>query len=85
MENYSHENSQREQPVSVGNWVLTMLVMVIPLVNLILLFVWAFNGRAAISKSNWAKATLIWMLIGVVFYLLFGGAIIAALGLSGKL
>lgn len=40
--------------------------MIIPLVNLILLFVWAFGGNAPVSKANWAKASLIWILIAIV-------------------
>lgn len=58
------------RPVTVGNWVLTMFLMCIPLVNLILLFVWAFGSNTEISKSNWAKASLIWMLIGIAFSVL---------------
>ena len=57
-------------PVSVGNWMLTYLLMCIPIVNLILLFVWAFGSGAPVSKANWAKASLIWMLIFILFYVL---------------
>ncbi len=47
------------RPVSVGDWMLTYLLMCIPLVNIIMLLVWAFGGGAPESKSNWAKASLI--------------------------
>lgn len=57
-------------PVSVGNWMLTYLLMCIPIVNLILLIVWAFGSNTPVSKANWAKASLIWMLIAVAFYVL---------------
>ena len=57
-------------PVSVGNWMLTYLLMCIPIVNLILLLVWAFGSGAPVSKANWAKASLIWMLIFILFYVL---------------
>lgn len=57
-------------PVSVGNWMLTYLLMCIPIVNLILLFVWAFGSNTPVSKANWAKASLIWMLIAIAFYVL---------------
>ena len=56
------------KPVTVGDWVLTFLLMCIPLVNLIMLFVWAFGGNAPISKANWAKAALIWTLIAIAIY-----------------
>ena len=59
-----------EAPVSVGEWVLTYLLMAIPCVNIIMLFVWGFGSSAPKSKSNWAKALLIWMLIGIVLSIL---------------
>jgi len=71
-----------EKPVSVGDWMLTILIMAIPLVNLIMLFVWAFGNNSPLSKANFAKASLIWMLIcivlSVVVLVLFAGAIFAA-------
>lgn len=60
-----------EQPVRVGNWLITMLIMCIPLVNFIMLFVWAFGGDVETSKANWAKASLLWMLIGLFIGMLF--------------
>jgi heme/copper-type cytochrome/quinol oxidase subunit 2 len=54
-----------EEPVSLGEWMLTMLVMCIPLVNIIMTFVWAFSSSAKKSKSNYFKASLIWALIGI--------------------
>jgi hypothetical protein len=56
------------RPVSVGDWMVTYLLMCIPLVNIILLFVWAFGGNTPISKANWAKASLLWILIAIGFY-----------------
>lgn len=71
------------KPVSVGDWMLTALLMSIPVINIILLFVWAFGNNTAISKANWAKAMLIWMLISIALYailiLIFG---LGALGLA---
>ena len=64
-----------QAPITVGDWVVTLLIMFIPLVNLIMLFVWAFSDGTNVSKANWAKATLIWMLIGIVLGILFWGAI----------
>ena len=49
--------------VSVGEWMITKLILCVPFVGLIMLFVWAFGGGTSISKQNWAKAELIWILI----------------------
>jgi hypothetical protein len=54
--------------VTVGEWIVTMLITAIPLVGLIMLFVWAFGGGANLNKSNWAKAALIWAAIVIVLY-----------------
>lgn len=68
------------EPVTVGNWMLTYLLMCIPLVNFILLFVWAFGSGVPESKANWAKASLIWMVIGVgLFVLVFMMGLAASL------
>ncbi len=73
------------RPVTIGNWMLTYLLMCIPLVNVILLFVWAFGSNTPVSKANWAKASLIWMVIGIAFYvLLFVVLGLGAVLLSGQ-
>lgn len=69
--------------VTVGDWLLTMLIMIIPLVNLIMLFVWAFGSGTNESKANWAKASLLWMLIGIVIAFIFGGAILGLIARMG--
>jgi len=71
--------NQDNQTVTTGNWVLTLLITLIPVVNIIMLFVWAFGGGTQPSKANWAKASLIWLAIFIVIYLLifviFGAAL----------
>ncbi|MDP6504710.1 MAG: hypothetical protein QF886_13890, partial [Planctomycetota bacterium] len=51
--------------VSVGNWIVTYILLCIPIVNIVLLFVWAFGSNTPESKANWAKAMLLLMLIGI--------------------
>jgi hypothetical protein len=68
--------------VSTGDWLLVYVIMCIPLVNLVMLFVWAF-GSGPVSKQNWAKATLLWMIIVTVLWFLFFGAFLG--GLLGSL
>lgn len=70
-----------EEPVSFGEWMITMLIMMIPCVNIVMMFVWAFgNGKK--SKSNYFKASLVWALISIVLMILFmviGGATFAGI------
>ncbi len=68
--------------VSIGEWVVTILIASLPLIGLIMLFVWAFGDGANPSKKNWAIATLIWFAIAIVLAILFFvifGAIIASM------
>ena len=71
--------------VKTGEWIVTLLVTMIPLVGFIMLFVWAFGGNTNPSKANFAKATLIFMAIIFILYviiaLLFGAAILAGLNM----
>lgn len=65
------------RPVSVSDWMVTYILLCIPIVNIIMLFVWAF-GSSPESKANWAKATLLWMVIGGVLVAILLGAGITA-------
>lgn len=69
--------------VSTGDWVVTILLSAIPLVNFVLLFVWAFSSGTAPSKANWAKATLIFLLIFSVLGFLFAGTFMAMVMKAG--
>ena len=61
--------------MTTGQWVLTMIVFMIPLVNIIMLFVWAFV-RGNPNRANFCKALLliylIGSLIGLISVLLIG-------------
>lgn len=59
-----------EPIMSVKDWVITMLILMIPLVNIIMLFVWAFGDGTVKTKSNYAKAQLIIFLIAIVLWFL---------------
>lgn len=73
---------QRQEVISTKDWVLTILITSIPILNIIMLFVWAFGGGTVKSKSNWAKAMLIWMIVAIVlasFYFATFAAIFASM------
>jgi hypothetical protein len=59
------------EPMSVKDWIITLLITYIPLVGLIMLLVWAFDSSTHPNKKNFAKAALVWMLIGIVLALIF--------------
>ena len=74
-------STSNDQTVSLGDWILTMFLSGIPIVGIIMIFVWAFGGGAKASKQNYARAVLIFALIsiviGIISSILFG-AIFAA-------
>lgn len=70
-------DSGLEEPVSFGDWMVTMLLMCIPCVNIIMLFVWGFGSGTKKSKSNYCKAMLVWMVIATVLTFVLAGAFTA--------
>lgn len=69
--NYAPQQQYYPQPVmdpplSVGQYIGMFLLMAIPIVNLVLVLVWAFGGSVNRNKKNYARAVLIVMLISIV-------------------
>lgn len=60
---------QQAPVVSVKEWLLTNLIMMIPLVNIVMMLVWAFNSNTNPNKANYFKAALILFAIVMVIYL----------------
>ena len=79
MEDLNIPVANKYEPVSFGDWMLTMLICAIPLVNIVMLFVWAFGSSTNPSKANWAKAGLLWAVIAVVLWVVFFGTLFASL------
>ena len=65
------ENPNDQQVVKTSEWVLTIFITSIPLVGIVMLFVWAFGSTTSINKANWAKGVLIYIAIIFAIYLLF--------------
>jgi hypothetical protein len=70
-ENKTHGNETllkeaREEPIPFLHWLGTYGLFFIPIVGwiigLVMLFVWAFQKEGSISRKNWARATLIFLL-----------------------
>ena len=70
METQEQIIKQNQSVVTIGDWIITMCI---PIVNFIMLLVWAFSRSTPASKANWAKASLIFMIIGFVLLLIFWG------------
>lgn len=71
---------------SIGNWLLVHLLLSIPIVNLVMLLIWAIGepkpGKEVLT--NYSRASLIWMVIsfvvGLIVWVLFFTVILGVLG-----
>ena len=68
----------RDRVMTVGGWMGTFLLLMIPLVNFILVLVWAFGGGTNRNRQNFVRAyillfiifALIWILLAVLLSLM---------------
>lgn len=54
--------------LSVMDWFWTMLIMCIPIVGIIMVFVWGFGSGD--SRKNFARAILLWYVVAAVIGLI---------------
>lgn len=66
-------------PVSLGDWILTLIVLAIPIVGIVMLFVWGFSSGTNPSKQNYCRAALILAAVFLVLWVLFAATFGAAL------
>ncbi|MDG5787427.1 hypothetical protein QA612_07960 [Evansella sp. AB-P1] len=62
-------SSASSEHMSVGKWVITFILLAIPLLNLILLFVWGFGADN--PRKSYSQAVLLFMVIGFVLWIVF--------------
>lgn len=67
------------ESLSVGDYIVILFLMMIPILGIILLFRWSFGGGVNLNKKNMARAYLIFFIIWFVLILVGGGAIMGAL------
>jgi hypothetical protein len=61
----------QEIPMGVGDWLTTLLVLAIPIVNIIMCFVWALSDSGNVNRKTYCQALLIWfsIIVALVFIL----------------
>ncbi len=60
--------------MTMGKWLLTLLIISIPCVNIIMLLVWAFGNGDYPARKTFAQAYLIYCVIVCVISFVFGFA-----------
>jgi hypothetical protein len=56
--------------MEVGDWLFTFLITIVPIVNILALFFWAFTSNVNINRSNWAKASLYFFAFWIIMYII---------------
>ena len=73
--NNNYQNIQADgmdtSPLSMGEWLLTLLVALIPCAGLILYCIWAFGKTGNIHRRNFCRASLILQAISIVLSIVF--------------
>ena len=82
MENNTMATDPNKAVMTMGEWLITLIVLAIPCVNVIMYFVWAF-GNGNENRKNFCRAGLIVMAVGIVLtlilYAVVGASLAAAL------
>lgn len=78
-EKWESKGASSDEIVSVKDWIITMLILMIPIVNFVMVFVWAFGGGSNPSKANYFKAMILVTVVGTVLWFLFVGALLTPL------
>lgn len=55
--------------MSVQSWMLTLLILAIPLVNIVMIIIWGFFSSDNPCRRNYCRAITYWFLIGIAFYI----------------
>ncbi|MDD2534337.1 MAG: hypothetical protein PHC86_06530 [Eubacteriales bacterium] len=72
--------SNDQTPLTVGQFLLMLFLTGIPVVGFILLLVWAFGSNSNENKKNYARATLLLSLIGIVLAGIFSSMLVGLMG-----
>lgn len=67
------EGNNTDDVMSIGEWIFTIIILGIPIVNIIMYLVWAFSSGTNKNKQNYCKASLIISGVAILFALLLGG------------
>jgi len=57
------EHNEDNRVMSVGDWMITLLVLALPLINIIMYIVWALDAGGNANRRNFCRASLLWFVI----------------------
>lgn len=74
-----YEPQLNEQVMGVGEYIVTLLLIMIPILGIILLFKWSFSESVNLNKKNMARAYLIFFAIWFIIIFVGGGVLMGVL------
>jgi len=71
---------ENNRPLTTGEWFLTILILGLPLIGIVMYFVWAFTD-GNLGRRNFCRATLLWIavLVGLGIVVLLGMLLVGGL------
>lgn len=67
---YDPDSMMDKSPMSLKDWIITLLLLIVPCVNIVMLFIWGFSKTGNINRRNFARAELIFYGILIALYLI---------------
>lgn len=64
--------NDKNRPLTVGDWIITFIILMIPFVNLIMLLYWGLSSGSNINRKNFCLAYLILIAIAIGLAFVFG-------------
>lgn len=59
------------RPLTLGEWMITILILAIPLVNIVMYLYWALSEGGNLNRKRFCQASLLWFLILIGIGILF--------------
>lgn len=69
---YNINDKNYEKVTSVGQWFLTIVLLLIPIVNVVFFIIWVFGGGNNKNRTNYMRAMILPAVVMLVLYLLLG-------------
>ena len=66
-----------DEVISTAGWIGYMLLPIIPILGIVLYFVWAFSTGGNLNRRNYCRAVLILMAVSIVLSIIFSVAFYA--------
>ncbi len=67
-----HMDEGNNKPMTLKDWLIFNLIMLIPIVNFVMIIVWAFKKNVNKSKKTYCQAALIFgLIVGILYVVVF--------------